>query len=63
MKHLYNIMSDTLRGDIELLAAATMLQTPVYTYTPLQDPREYRWSRYSLAKLNVTCPQYQKACS
>ena len=32
--------------DIEILAAATMLQVPVYTFAQLDDSREYRWSRY-----------------
>lgn len=43
--------------EIELLAAATMLQAPVYTYTYISDSREYRWSRYRpLAQPNqVVC--------
>ena len=37
--------------DIELLAVATMLQAPIYTYTQFHDSQEYQWSRYhSLAQ-------------
>ena len=32
--------------DVELLAAATMLQAPIYTYTQPDDSGEYRWSRH-----------------
>ena len=37
--------------DIELLATATMLRAPVYTYTTVSNASEYRWLRYApLAK-------------
>ena len=32
--------------EIELLAAATLLQTPVYTYTQMGNANAYRWSRF-----------------
>ena len=33
--------------EIEILAVATLLQAPIYTYTSTGKPGSYRWVRYS----------------